>query len=104
MNAVAQLLHDAAQCVDYRHRRIDSGLLPAGACVAITLVRQFSTVDEITAMGIFNGWFHPTPEETKQYNAIVYWWGSPSKSTDQDNNARVMALLFASLIAEDEHA
>lgn len=42
----------------------------------------------------YNRWIH-------EYHG--YWWGSPFYREADDRNARVIALLLAALIYEDEH-
>lgn len=43
----------------------------------------------------FQGVFHPSPSELKQYNHIrEVWMGARNTTQEQDNGLRILALLF----------
>lgn len=52
--------------------------------------------DKDKAFGIFQQYFQPD-------NATHYWWGDPSRNTEEEHNARIMAcLLMAYMLRQDD--
>lgn len=60
-----------------------------------------STNDFEQATEWFQVYFRPTKAE-RGNNPTSYWWGDPKKNTEQEHNARIMAVqLFALMIDDD---
>lgn len=89
MDKAARQLRQAAKWVD-KHR--------SGACSALSYYAYNVIADE-KARRIFMR-FAPTDSATQR---LAYWWGHPVHCDDKSHNARVMALLLAAEMAEDEY-
>jgi hypothetical protein len=110
----SEVLRKAAQIVDRTHRR-QEWLCSLAGCAAIEeaahggkACTEFYDDEacihcqrERAAHKYFN-LLKPARMNAEQ-QATGYWWNVPEDCSAQDNNARVMGLLFAALMAEDNN-
>lgn len=102
----AMMLFDAAELVDSVRQDGRSGM---GGCIALSEMydrnlERYGRSDETKWHQ--DGVHRVASECFERLHPIrmggAYWWGKPWRCSDRDHNARVMGLLFASLIARDQ--
>lgn len=84
-----------------RSRREDGGLNCSGICSAISRVAfinavpgRFREARALALRKLYRDDFQVWRRETSSGGSNAYYWGHPSWCSDEDHNARILAVLF----------